>query len=115
MSHPSPSLAQLIALVAQELKTLAGAVEGPARFELRVCARALEIAGRELAQGAQAAATERDALGALLGHTGELDALHGAVCERLRSGAMPPDDPQLLAALRAGVLARLAIDDPGFT
>ena len=114
MSRPSPSLPELIALVRASVQALSAQVATPMQFELRVCARALEIALRELAQGAQAEALELRELSALLGQAGTLDALEAELCARLRSGALQPDDPQLLAALHTGVRARLAIDDPGF-
>jgi len=83
-------------------------------FLARVAVNVLGVVRRELIQGpaAEAAAIER--LSALLGHGGDLAALHADLCERLRAGEMSVETPGLLAALKANIADQIAIDQPSY-
>jgi len=105
---------ELAAALRESLRTLIARLDGTARFELRVALNAFEILEREAAYGDAPADAERERLAALLAQDGSLDELRGELCARLRDGRASPDDPALLTTLRAGVLARLAIDQPDF-
>jgi len=79
-----------------------------------VARNALAIVRRELEQAPAADAAAAARLRALLGQDGDLPTLEAMVCARLRDGTQPPDDPALLAHLRAQVLDHLAIDQPRY-
>lgn len=84
-------------------------------FQLRVARNALEIAGRDLTLGP--AADERAAvrLRALLSMPqGDRDTLDRALVAAIRDGRIAPDDPALIAHLRAAALDALAIDQPRY-
>lgn len=102
MSHPSAD--QLLAAVELFLKEAGAALDGRLAFHAKVAGNALAIVRRELVQAPDTA--EAAALAAFGGP--------GAVCDGLRSGALKPDDPDLLRAIRAAVLARLAVDNPRY-
>jgi hypothetical protein len=102
MSHPTAT--QLLDAVGLFLKEAEGQLSGRLAFHAKVAANALAIVGRELAQAPDAAET---AAFAKLGGV-------AAVCEGLRDGRLSPEDPALLKSIRAGVLARLAVDNPRY-
>lgn len=108
ITHPS----------AQEIVTgVAGwlPVDGSASvFQLRVARNALEIAARDMAQGP--AADERAAarMRALLGQDGTRDELDRMLVDAIRSGAIAPDAPALVAHLKACALDTIAIDQPRY-
>ncbi|HEY9544957.1 MAG TPA: DUF6285 domain-containing protein [Solimonas sp.] len=89
-------------------------LEGKQRFELRVALNAFDIIERETVSAGAAAESERMRLVQLLDRDGTLVELRRELCLRLRDGRQRHDAPELLSALRAGVLARLAFDNPGF-
>lgn len=102
MSHPTA--AQLLGAVQLFLKEAEGRLQGRLAFHAKVAANALAIVERELALGPDAA--EAAAFAPLGGVE--------AVCEGLRDGRLSANDPALLKAIRAGVLARLAVDNPRY-
>lgn len=83
-------------------------------FQLRVARNALQIAARELALAPAADARAAERMAALLGREGTRDELDRALVEAIRSGAIAPDDPALLAHLKAAALDALAIDQPKY-
>lgn len=91
-------------------------IPGDARqaFLARVAdnARATLAREAELGAGLEAEAVER--LTALLGETGDFEALNGKLCEALREGAIDPLAPKLLAHLRATAIGQIAIDQPTY-
>lgn len=87
---------------------------GASPFSLRVARNALGIAARELAQAPAADARAAARMAALLGREGARADLDRALVEAIRSGAIAPDDPALLAHLRAAALDTLAIDQPKY-
>ncbi len=102
MGHPTAL--QLLEAVRLFLKQAEGALSGRLAFHAKVAANTLAIVERELAlepDGAEAAALA--AYGGM-----------AVLCEGLRSGALDPADKALLAAVRAAVLARLAVDNPRY-
>jgi Domain of unknown function (DUF6285) len=86
-------------------------VDGSAgTFGLRVARNALEIAARDLALGPAADARAAERMAALLGR----EALDAALVAAIREGTIAPDDPALVAHLRACALDALAIDQPRY-
>jgi hypothetical protein len=70
--------------------------------------------GREAEHGARLKAEAVERLGNLLGETGDYDPLNARLCEALRSGAIAPLAPALLAHLRATAIGQIAIDQPSY-
>lgn len=83
-------------------------------FSLRVARNALAIAARDLALSPAADARAIDRMRALLGRDGTRDDLDVALVEVIRTGATAPDDPALVAHLKACALDALAIDQPKY-
>lgn len=108
ITHPTAQ--ELVAGVARWLP-LDGTASG---FGLRVARNALEIAARDLALGPAADARAAERLHALLGQDGTRDELDRVLVEAIRAGAIAPDDPALVAHLRACALDTLAIDQPRY-
>ncbi|MGL6043783.1 MAG: DUF6285 domain-containing protein [Sandaracinobacteroides sp.] len=102
MSHPTAP--QLIEAVIQFLKEAESELQGRLAFHAKVAANALAIVGREIAERPDAA--EQSALEPFGGP--------GAVCTALRTEALLPDNKALQKAIRAAVLARLAVDNPRY-
>jgi hypothetical protein len=88
---------------------------GHSGFLARVAANALAIVERELALGAEQDASERERLRALLGRDGTLDELNRALCREIRDGRIAVDAPGLREHLRETTLAKLAVDQPGYS
>jgi hypothetical protein len=80
-----------------------------------VAANALAIVERELALGAEQDAAERERLRALLGHDGALEAQNRELCREIRAGRITLATPGLREHLRATTLAKLAVDQPGYS
>ena len=107
---------------ALELQTAVDAfdrqADGPAdargAFLARVADNARALLQREQALGEAGEAAECSRLAALLGVAGDFADLNHQLCQALRSGAMKPDNPALLAHLRATAIARIAIDQPNY-
>ncbi|NJR79020.1 DUF6285 domain-containing protein [Sphingomonas corticis] len=90
-------------------------VDGSASpFTLRVARNALEIAARDLALGPGADVRAAGRLAALLHREGDRETLDRALVDALRAGRIAPDDPALIAHLRACALDSLAIDQPRY-
>lgn len=110
-----PTKAELLEAVREFLaEQLGPKLAGADAFYARVAANMLAIVERELELGPEAQAAEQARLEALLGETGELDALNKLLCKAIRSGALDIDDPALRAHLRETTLAKLAVDQPGY-
>ena len=111
-----PSAAQLVAAVRDFLERVAQPeLSGHSAFCARVAANALAIVERELELGAQQEAAERERLRALLGSDGPLEAQNRALCAEIRAGRIALDTLGLLEHLRATTLAKLAVDQPGYS
>ncbi|WP_199553549.1 DUF6285 domain-containing protein [Sandaracinobacteroides hominis] len=102
MSHPTA--AQLIEAVQLFLKEAEGELTGRLAFHAKVAGNTLAIVNRELAQNPET--TEAEALAPFGGVA--------AACEDLRNGRLDPSDKALLRAIRKGVLARCAVDNPRY-
>ena len=114
--YDRPSAAQLIAAVRDFIeRTALPELSGHSAFHARVAANALAIVERELALRPAQDAAERERLRALLGHDGLLEAQNRALCREIRAGHIGLDTPGLLAHLRATTLAKLAVDQPGYS
>lgn len=110
-----PTAIELLAVAAHFVRNeFLPQLTGHAAFNARVTANVLDIVRRELEVAPQANARELDRLAALLGETGELDALNRRLCERIASGAITLDTPGLADHLWETTLAKLSIDQPGY-
>lgn len=90
-------------------------VDGSASgFTLRVARNALEIAAREMALAPAVDARAAERLRAILGRDGDRDMLDRALVEAIRAGTIAPDDPALIAHMKASALDALAIDQPKY-
>ena len=83
-------------------------------FGLRVARNALEIAARDMALGPAADARATLRMRALLNRDGTREDLDRALVDALRSGAISPDAPALVAHMKAAALDALAIDQPKY-
>lgn len=102
MSHPTAT--QLLEAVQLFLKEAEGELSGRLAFHAKVAANTAAIVARELQQAPD------EAEAAAFAPFGGVK----AACERLRAGRLSPEDPALLKAIRAGALARLAVDNPRY-
>lgn len=110
MTITHPNAQELVGSVAKWLP-----VDGSASgFQLRIARNALEIAARELALAPAADARAVERMRALLARDGTRDELDAALVDAIRSGALAPGDPRLLAHLRACALDALTIDQPNY-
>jgi hypothetical protein len=83
-------------------------------FHARVAVNALAAIKREIAGGQAAEDAQTARLATLLGHDGEWAALNSELCERIRTGAIAPTDPALLAHLKASIIDQVRIDQPQY-
>ena len=90
-------------------------VDGSASgFALRVARNALEIAARDMALGPAADARAAARIAAMLDAEGDRDSLDRRLVETIRDGGIAPDDPRLIAHMKACALDTLAIDQPRY-
>jgi hypothetical protein len=82
--------------------------EGRLRFNARVAANVVDGVERELAFGADQERRHRERLARF----GQAD--QRALADAIRSGVLAPDDPDLLAAVRAAITDRLAVANPKY-
>ena len=114
--HDRPSAAQLVAAVRDFLERVAQPeLSGHSAFHARVAANALAIVERELALAADQDAAERERLRALLGGDAPLEAQNRKLCQEIRAGRLTLATPGLSEHLRATTLAKLAVDQPGYS
>jgi len=113
LDHPrGPALLDAVARLLREV--LIPQLPPGAVFQARVAANAVDLAAREMRLGpdAEAAATQR--LQALLNSDGALPELEEQLALRIRAGDIDDQSPALREHLWASVLAKLAIDQPGY-
>jgi len=91
-----------------------GPPDGRHVFLTRVADNARALLAREAALRETAEAEETERLSTLLGADGDFRELNRHLCQALRSGAIAPRDPALLAHLRATAIARIAVDQPSY-
>jgi tRNA U54 and U55 pseudouridine synthase Pus10 len=114
--HDRPNAVELVAAVRDFLERVAQPeLRGHSAFSARVAANALAIVERELVLGASQDTAERERLRALLGKDGPLAAQNRDLCREIRAGRITRDTPGLLDHLRATTLAKLAVDQPGYS
>jgi Domain of unknown function (DUF6285) len=105
--HDRPTAAELVEAVREFLTgDVLPAVEGRLRFHTRVAANVLAMVERELAVGGPQAEAHARALAAL----GVAD--DAALAAAIRSGALDHRRPEVLAAVRASVRAKLEVANP---
>ncbi|MFL6144886.1 MAG: DUF6285 domain-containing protein [Labedaea sp.] len=116
MLDERPTAAELVDAVAEFLtQRLLPTLDGQLAFHTRVAANALRIVHRELTCGAKVAEAELARLRALAGADRVDDAdLNSALAERIRTGDLSTSDESLRDHLIRSVLARMAIDNPGY-
>ena len=111
-----PSARELIRAVAEFLRVHAmPELTGHTAFHARVAANVLDIVERELALAGEANAAEHARLRMLLGSDGTLEELNRRLCERIEAGELGEATPGLADHLWATTLAKLAIDQPGYS
>jgi hypothetical protein len=111
-----PSAHELVTAVREFIEKHAmPELQGRTAFHARVAANALAIVARELELATPAAASESERLKDLLNRDGTLDEQNRALCKAIRSGGLPWNDPGLGAHLVATTLAKIAIDQPGYS
>jgi Domain of unknown function (DUF6285) len=112
MLDERPTADELIAAVADFLEREVGpALSGRIAFHAKVAANALRIVERELRDGPAAAEADLARLRELTGADGTLPELNAMLAQRIRDGAAPAG---LHDHLVRSVLARIAIDNPGY-
>lgn len=105
--HGRPTARELVEAVRLYLEDdVLGATEGRVRFHARVAARALEVVERELAAGTGPSERHRQRLG---GFGVSSDAELAAA---IRAGALDDRLPEVAAAVRASVQAKLEVANP---
>jgi hypothetical protein len=110
MRHPTAAeLAQALAAFETE-----PAVDARQAFLARVADNARATLAREAEHGARLEAEATQRLTALLGQTGDFEALNAKLCHTIRTGAIDPRAPMLMAHLRALAIDQIAIDQPGY-
>lgn len=82
------------------------------RFQTRVTINVLNTVRRELELYDAQAAAERVRLAALLGYDAAVEELNAELAKRIRSGAIPLDDPALRSHIRQSLADALAINNP---
>jgi len=111
-----PSAAEIVTAVREFIdKHAIPQLSGRTAFHARVAANALAIVLRELELGPAAAAREAESLERLLGRTGTPEELNRELCRRIRVGDIDPLDPALQAHLINTTLAKVEIDQPGYS
>lgn len=114
-SLASPRADELIDAVARFIETVAAPqLSGHAAFHARVAVNALRIVERELRLAPQADARAADRLADLLCRHGSVDTLNRELCARIQAGEIDLATPGLLEHLKASVMDRLAIEQPGY-
>ena len=112
ISHPTAAeLTEAIAAFEAE-----PVIPGDARqaFLTRVAENARATLARETEHRAQLEAEAVERLTALLGEAGDVDALNAELCARVKNGRILPQDPDLMAHLRATAIGQIAIDQPAY-
>jgi len=111
-----PAATELLASVSSFLRDeLLPSLTGAQAFNVRVSINTIELVRREIEQGADAAARERDRLAALLGGDRGLDAMRRELCGKIAAGELTLEQPALCEHLRATAMERMAIDQPGYS
>lgn len=112
----SPTAAELIdAVIGFIEERAAPQLKDRDAFLARVAVNALAAVKREIELGPQAEAAATERLRALLGHDGHFATLNAELCDRLSSGELTAQDPQVLAHLKASIIDQVRIDQPNYS
>ena len=116
-SSDMPSIEELTISVRDFLRNdVMAETEGRTSFMARVAANSLDIVLRELDLSPAHLAGERARLQSLLGRDDpDVIDLRWQLVERLRSGLVALDDPELVHHLRTTVVNQVAIDQPSYS
>ena len=110
-----PSALEILdAVIARLSSTVAPALDGRLKFEVRVAVRALQLARRDLAQAPALETAERERLAGLLSDVGDLDEANRRLCASIDGEGPPLDEGALFDHLHATTLAKLAVDQPDY-
>jgi hypothetical protein len=91
-------------------------LEGRNAYDARIAASLLQTVQRQMARDSKDARAERESLQQLTGNrSDDLDELQRTLCEQITTAAIAWDDPRLLDHLWAVTLAKLAVDQPGYS
>jgi hypothetical protein len=91
-------------------------LEGRNAYDARIAASLLQTVQRQMAKEREDEAAERESLQRLLdSRSTDLDELQRTLCEQITTASIAWDDPRLLDHLRAVTLAKLAVDQPGYS
>jgi uncharacterized protein YigA (DUF484 family) len=91
-------------------------LEGRHAYDARIAASLLQTVQRQMARDHEDTQAERESLQRLLGSaSANLDELQRTLCEQITTASMAWDDPRLLDHLWAVTLAKLAVDQPGYS
>jgi hypothetical protein len=113
ISHPTAAeLSEAIA--AFDAQPVAAPGDARHAFLARVTDNARATVARETELGARLETEALARLRALLGHEGDFETLNARLCQAIRDGAISPQDPALLAHLRAAAIGQIAIDQPSY-
>jgi hypothetical protein len=85
------------------------------RFKTRVTVNVLSTIKRELELRTSQEKRESEGLADLLGHRGEVAELSRELAQRIREGAISPDDQALHEHLRGSLREALSINNPKWT
>jgi hypothetical protein len=106
--HDAPTAAQLVEAVREWLQSdVLAATDGRVQFHARVAINVLAMVERELLLGPEQAVAHQARL-ASLGVDSDRE-----LAQALRAGDLDVDDPSVRAALRASVVDKLAVANPG--
>lgn len=115
MPTDRPDALELIEAVKAFLREEAApALDSRRGYHARVAANALDIALRELRQGAAMNDAERERLAKLLGRDGALDELNRVLASAIRNGGPTAGGKAVLAHLRQTAADKLAIVNPRY-
>jgi hypothetical protein len=113
--HDRPTAAELVVAVREYLeRDVMTGTEGRLAFHARVAANVLAMVERELTIGPALDAEEHAGLVSLLGHDGTIRELTGELAARIRDASLDDRRPEVVAHVRAGVLAKLAVANPTY-
>jgi len=114
--HNNPSPSEIIEAVKLFIdETAAPNLEGRAAFHARVASNILATLLRDNEARPQNDVDEAQRLAELLGKQGELPDLNRELCEKIRSGDMTVETPNLLKHLKLTAIAQLKVDQPKYS
>ena len=114
--HNNPSPSEIIEAVKLFIdETAAPNLEGHAAFHARVASNILSTLLRDNEARPQNDADEAQRLTELLGKQGELPDLNRELCEKIRSGDVTIETPNLLEHLKLTAIAQLKVDQPKYS